>query len=143
MNDQDVNPNASFCEKIEKSVPYRHPRAVGPKLKRGKFGSFRVPIGTPKVPNWLLDTEHFFVFGCHLDSSSWVFLTGPCTQTCFHSLSMIFFLISFLDNSSFFKNNYLVDKYPKLNPNKVQFIHNFIIIQSSFLFLCVHPYFKH
>ena len=55
-----MNPDASFCEKIEKSVPYRHPRAVGPKLTRGKFGSFRLPIGTPKVPNWLLDTEHFF-----------------------------------------------------------------------------------
>ena len=55
----------------------------------------------------------------------------------------LFIFISFLDNSSFFKSNYLVDKYPKINLNKVQIIHNFIVIQSPILFLCIHPYFKH
>ena len=67
MDDLDVNLDASFCEKIEKGVSYCHPKAVGPKPKRGKFGPFRMPFDTLKVPNWLLDTEHFFVFGCHLD----------------------------------------------------------------------------
>ena len=50
--DQDVNPDASFCKKFEKGVPYRHPKAVGPKPKRGKFDPFRVPFGTPKVLNF-------------------------------------------------------------------------------------------
>ena len=58
-------------------------------------------------------------------------------------LSLWLFLIYFLDNSSFFRNNYLVDKYPKINLDKVQIIHNFIGIQSSLLFLCMHPYFIH
>ena len=62
---------------------------------------------------------------------------------CVFILSLWFFFISFLDNSSFFRNNYLVDKYPKINLDKVQIIHNFIVIQSSLLFLCMHPYFKH
>ena len=56
---------------------------------------------------------------------------------------MIFFIIFFLNNSDFFKNNYLVDKYRKINLDKVQIIYNFIVIQSSFLFLCMYPYFKH
>ena len=55
----------------------------------------------------------------------------------------LWFFISFLDNSGFFRNNYLVDKYPKINLDKVQILHNFIVIQSSLLFLCIHPYFKH
>ena len=89
----------------------------------------------------LLDTKRSFLFGCLLDSLSRVFfLFGPCTQTYFHPQSMIF--ISFLDNSGFFRNNYLVDRYPKINLNKVQIIHNFIIIQSSLLFLCMQSYFK-
>ena len=90
----------------------------------------------------LLDAEHTFVFGCVLDSLSRVFWSGPASRRVF-ILSLRFFFISFLYNSGFFKNNYLVDKYPKINLDKVQIIHNFIIIQSSLLFLCMHPYFKH
>ena len=48
----------------------------------------------------------------------------------FNSYSKIF--ISFLDNSGCFRKNYLVDKYLKINLDKVQIIHNFIIIQLSF-----------
>ena len=36
---------------------------------------------------------------------------------------------SFLDNLGLFSNNYLVDKYSKINLDKVQIIHNFIVIQ--------------
>ena len=43
-----------FAKKIEKDVPYRHPRRIGPKPKRVQFGTFKVPIGTPKVPNGTL-----------------------------------------------------------------------------------------
>ena len=59
------------------------------------------------------------------------------------STSVYDFLVSFLDNLGFFKSNYLEDKYLKINLDKVQIIHNFIVIQSSLLFLCMHPYFKH
>ena len=44
-----------------------------PKPKTWKFGPFRVPFGTPKMPNWPLDTKHSFVFECHLDSFFRVF----------------------------------------------------------------------
>ena len=68
-----MNQDSSFYEKIEKGVPYRHPKGVGPKPKRGKFEPFKVPFGTPKVLNGLLDTEHSSMFGCDLDSPSRVF----------------------------------------------------------------------
>ena len=74
-----MNRDSSFYEKIEKGVPYHHPKDVGPKPKRGKFGHFKVPFGTPKVPNGLLDTERSSVFGCVLDSPFKVFRSGPRT----------------------------------------------------------------
>ena len=58
----------------------------------------------------------------------------------FNLYSKIF--IYFLDNSDLFSNNYLVDKYSKINLDKVQIIHNFIVIQLSPLFLCKQFYFK-
>ena len=51
--------------------------------------------------------------------------------------------ISFLDNSSLFSNNYLIDKYSRINLDKVQIIHNFIVIQLSPLFPCKQSYFRH
>ena len=54
MDDLDVNLDASFCEKIEKGVPYRHSKGIGPKPKREKFGHFKVPFSTLKVPNCAL-----------------------------------------------------------------------------------------
>ena len=47
------------------------------------------------------------------------------------STSILWFFVSFLDNSGFFKSNYLEDKYLKINLHKVQIIHNFIVIQLS------------
>ena len=80
-------------------------------------------------------------------SAFWTLLLGffypvPAPRRVF-ILSLWLFFISFMDNSGFFRNNYLVDKYPKINLDKVQIIHNFIVIQSSLLFLCMHPYFKY
>ena len=40
-----------FAKKIEKGVPYRHPKEIGPKPKRVLFSTFKVPFDTPKVPN--------------------------------------------------------------------------------------------
>ena len=125
-----MNRESSFCKKIEMGILYCHPKAVGPKPKRGQFGTFNVSFSTPKVPNGLLDIEHSPVFRCVLDSPSRVFLIRSPHLDVFSSLVYDFF-ISFLD------------KYTKINLDKVQIIHNFIVIQSSLLFLCMHPYFKH
>ena len=49
----------------------------------------------------------------------------------------------FMDNSGLFTNNYLVDNYSKINLNKVQIIHNFIVIQLFSLFPYKQSYFRH
>ena len=135
-----MNPDASFGEKIEKGVHYRHLKAVGPKPNTCKFGPFRVPFSTPNMPNWPLDFKHSFAFGCSLDSSSrvfWQVLVPRRVSSSIYDFSSLFWIIRL------FKNNYLVDKCLKINLDKVQIIHNFIVIQSSFLFLCMQSYFKH
>ena len=143
-----MNPDTSFCKKIEKSVPYRHPKAVWPKPNQGKFGPFRMPFGTLKVPNWVLEAECTFVYGCHLISPSTVSWLVLVPRHVFNLCLWFFFFFSLLlIIQAFLKtiilNNYLVDKSLKINLDKVQIIHNFIVIQSSFLFLCMRPYFKH
>ena len=42
------------AKRLKKGVHYRHLKGVGPKPKRGPFGPFKVPFGTPKVPNGAL-----------------------------------------------------------------------------------------
>ena len=140
MDDQDANLDASFREKIERACFIVTQRALGQSPKGGNLALLNFRSALQKCRMVLLDAKHTFVFGCILDSSSMVFLSDSCTQTCFHPQSIVF--ISFLDNSCFFRNNYLVKKYPKINFDKVQIIHNFIVIQSSFLFLCMQSYFK-
>ena len=56
-------------------------------------------------------------------------------------LSLFWIIQAFL--RTIILNKYLVDKSLKINLDKVQIIHNFVVIQSFFLFLCMHPYFKH
>ena len=82
-------------------VPYHHPKAIGPKSKTWKFNLFRVPFGTPKVPNWPLDTKHSFVFRCCLDSSSRGFLLFLVPRCVF--ILRLWFFISFLDNSGYLR----------------------------------------
>ena len=67
--------------------------------------------------------------------------SGLALRCVLNSYSKIF--TSFLDNLGLFSNNYLVDKYSKINLDKVQIIHNFIVIQLSPFFLCKQSYFKH
>ena len=55
-----MNPDASFHKKVEKYVPYHHPKGVGPKPKKGPFSPFKVSFGTPKVPNGALGLQTFF-----------------------------------------------------------------------------------
>ena len=140
MDDQDANLDASFREKIERACFIVTQRALGQSPKGGNLALLNFRSALQKCRMVLLDAKRSFMFGCLLDSISRVFLSGHCTQTCFHPQSMIF--ISFLDNSAFFRNNYLADKYPKINLDKAQIIHNFIVTQSSLLFLCMQSYFK-
>ena len=46
--------------KDRKRVSYRHPKGVGPKPKTSQFDTFKVPFGTPKVPNVTLGCQMFF-----------------------------------------------------------------------------------
>ena len=137
-----MNQDATFYEKVEKGVPYRHTKGIGPKPKRVQFGTFKVPIGTPKVPNSTLGCWSRFRVRLHFGLLFLGFLEPVLAlRRVFNPYSKIF--IFFLDNSSLFRNNYLVNKYPKINFDKVQIIHNFIVIQLSFLFLCKQSYFRH
>ena len=65
--------------------------------------------------------------------------SGLALRHVFNLFSKIF--IFFLDNLGLFNNDYLVDKYSKINLDKVQIIHNFVIIQPFALFPCKQSYF--
>ena len=43
-----------FAKNSKNDVPYHHPKSVGPKPLRVPFGTLKVLIGTPKVPNGTL-----------------------------------------------------------------------------------------
>ena len=131
-----MNQDASFCEKVENDVLYQHPKWVGPKPKRGLFGTLKVPLSTPKVLNGTFGHQMYFwnPFLGFLEP-------GLAFSRVFNPYSNIF--IYFLDNPNLFSNKYLIDKYSKINLDKVQIIHNFIVIQLSLLFLCKKSYFKH
>ena len=76
----------------------------------------------------------------------WSLLLGFFGQSLYLDVFSTFvydFLVSFLDHSGFFKSNDLDDKYLKINLDNVQIIPNFVVTQSSLLFSCMHPYFKH
>ena len=89
----------------------------------------------------LLDTKRTFVLRCALDTFFRFSWAGLALRRVFNPHSKIF--TSFLDNSGLFSNNYLVDKYSKINLGKVQIIHNFIVMQLSLLFLCKQSYSRH
>ena len=141
MDDQGLNSDAFFCEKIKKGMHYRHPKAVGPKPKSWKFSPFQSTVWHSKSVELPFGLRTLFrvrvPFGLFFQG----FLVGPCTQPCFHPPFMIFHLFS--RQFRLFKNNYIVDKYFKINLDNVQIIHDFIVNQSSFLFLCMQSYFKH
>ena len=82
----------------------------------------------------LLGADRTFMFGAFWTPFLGFLEPDLAFRRVFNLYSKIF--ISFLDNSGLFRKNYLVDKYPKINFNKVQIIRNFIVIQLSLLFLC-------
>ena len=95
------NSEVSFCVKIKKDMHNCHSKAVGPKPISGKFGPFRAPFGTPKVPNWPYGFKCNFVFGCRLDSSSRVFWLVLVPRRVF--ILHLWFFISFLDNLGYLR----------------------------------------
>ena len=136
-----MNLATSFCEKIKNGVHYRHSKAIGPKPNQGKFGLLKCRSALQKcrIGSWRLNA-----LSC--SGAIWSLLLGFFGQSLYldvFSTSVYDFLVSFLHNLGFFKSNYLEDKYLKINLDKIQIIHSFIVIQSFLLFLCMHPYFKH
>ena len=97
---------------------------------RSTLQKCRIGSWTPNALSWLgaiwTPLLRFFDSSLHLDA--------------FSSSIYDFFLSLFWIIQAFFQNNYLVDKYPKINLDKVQINHNFIVTQSFLLFLCIHPY---
>ena len=137
-----------FARRSKRVCPIvtRRPLGQSPKWENSALLECHLALQKCRIGSWTLNALlclgavwtsllEFFDLSLHLDAfSSFVY--------------EFFFLISFLDNLGFFffffiKKSYLVDKYPKRNLDKVQIIYNFIVIQSSLLFLCMHPYFKY
>ena len=116
-------------------------RELGQSPKGGHSALLKCRLALQKCRMVLLDAKHSFVFGYVLDSPFRVFLIWSLYIDVFSFLVYDSYL--FLDNSGFFKKHYVVDKYLKIILDKVQIIHNFIVIPSSLLFLCMQSYFKH
>ena len=140
-DEQSANRDASFCKNVEKDVSYRHPKRIEPKLKRVPFSTLKVPIGTPKVSNGTFGHQTHFRARVRFGFLFQVFLSQALHLDVF-PIRILRFLHIFLDNLGLFSNNYLVDKYSKINLDKVQIIHNFIVIKLFLLFLCKQSYFK-
>ena len=129
-------------KKIENDVPYHNQKSVGPKPLRVPFGTVKVPFSTPKVPNGTLGCQSYFCVRVHFGLLFQVFSSQALHLDVF-SIRILRFLTLFQIIQVFSKNNYLVDKYSKINLDKVQIIHNFIVIQLFPLFLCKQSYFRH
>ena len=114
---------------------------LGQSLKGGHSALWKCWLALQKCRLVLLDTKCIFVFGCVLDSLFRFLEPSLALRHVFNLYSKIF--IYFLDNSSLFSKTYLVDKFSKINLDKIQIIYNFIVIQLSLLFLCKQSYFKH
>ena len=116
-------------------------RSLGQSTTKGNWALLecRSAIQKCRIGSWRLNA-----ISC--SGAIWSLLLGFFGQSLYLDVFSTFvydILVSFLDNSGFFKSNYLEDKYLKINLDKDQIIHSFIVIQSSFLFPCIHPYFKH
>ena len=123
-----------FAKRLKRLCLIITRRALGQSPKGGNSALLKCRMGSwtpnilPRLGAFQTLLYGFLIRSLHLDV--------------FSSLVYDFF-ISILDNSGFFWNHYLVDKYTKINLDKIQIIHIFIVIKSSLLFLYMHPYFKH
>ena len=114
---------------------------LGQSPKGGHSALWKCRLALQKFQLVLLNTKRTFVFGCILDSLFRFLELSLALKHVFNPYSKIF--ISFLDNSGLFSKNYLVDKFSKINLDKIQIIYSFIVIKLSLLFLCKQSYFKH
>ena len=56
-----MNRDAPFYEKVEKDVPYWHPKRFGPQPKRVPFDTLKVPIGTPKETLIVNQSQNYLI----------------------------------------------------------------------------------
>ena len=129
-----MNQDASFCKKSRKLCVLSSPEK---RRAKALIGAIR----HSKSAEWYFWIRN--TFSC--SGAFWTpflgFLEpGLALRRVFNQYSKIFTF--FLDNLGLFSNNYLVDKYSKINLDKVQIIHNFIVIKLFLLFLCKQSYFK-
>ena len=129
-----------FAKKLKRVCLIGTRRELGQSPKECNSALLKCRSALQKCRMVLLGANRTFVFGCVLDPFLGFLEPVLALRRVFNLYSEI---ISFLDKSGIFKNNYLVDKYPKINFDKVQIIHNFIVIQLFILFLCKQSYFRH
>ena len=140
-DDQSVNRDASFYEKFENDVFYRHLKSVGPKPLQVPFGSLKVPISTPKVSDGTLGCQLHFRVWVRFGLLFQVFLSQASHLDMF-SIRILRFL-SLFQIIQVFSATIILQIYSKINFDKVQIIHNFIVIQLSPLFPRKKSNFRH
>ena len=117
-------------------------RELGQSPKRANSTLLKCRSALQKFRLVPLGVECSLVFGCLFYYLFRVFFYYLVLAPRRVFILSLWFLSLFWIIQAFFRSNYLVDKYPKINLDKVWIIHNFIFIQSSFLFLCRQSYFK-
>ena len=117
------------------------PQGCHSALWKGRSALWKGRSALQKCRMALLDANHAFHVRVRFRLLLGFLEPSLALRRVFNPYSKIF--ISFLDNSSLFSNNYLIDKYSRINLDKVQIIHNYIIIQLSPLFPCKQSYFRH
>ena len=130
-----------FLQKGWKGCVLSAPEENWAKAQKGSIRHFESADWHSKSVEWYFWTSN--TLSC--SSAFWIpflgFLEpGLALRRVSNPYSKIFTF--FLDNLGLFSNNYLVDKYSKINLDKVQIIHNFIVIKLFLLFLCKQSYFK-
>ena len=124
-----------FSAKKSKRCALLAPEESWAKAQKGAIRHFESAVWHSKSAKWYFWTPNALSCSNAFWTPFLVFLElGLALRLIFNPYSKIF--TSFLDNLGLFNNNYLVDKYFKINLDKVQIIHNFIVIQLSPLFLC-------
>ena len=131
-----------FLRKSRKGCALSAPEKSWAKAQKGAIRHFESANQHSKSAEWYFWTRNALSWSVTFWTPFLGFLESSLAlRRVFNPYSKIF--TTFLDNLGLFSNNYLVDKYSKINLDQVQIIHNFIIIQLSPFFLCKQSYFKH
>ena len=131
-----------FLRKSWKGCALLAPEESWANAQKGAIWHFESADWHSKSAEWYFWTRNALSWSITFWTHFLGFLESGLALRCvLNSYSKIF--TSFLDNLGLFSNNYPIDKYSKINLDKVQSIHNFIVIQLSPFFLCKQSYFKH